>query len=547
MIPRQVFRSLGAPTLAGLMAASATIFLSHEFANHETQQIARIIETVSYKTRSELARRIETRQRVLRDLAELWATFEDTPEAEWESHVQLEKGLLSGIEFLAWSDPTRDVWRYATLDDDGRRPTEAEWRSIQADLAEARAGPGASMTGPFFDAQGRASYRVLVPAAQRGDRSEAALVAQFSAPEVLHTLLEDEAPGYAIRVVWNEREIYRRNAAAADDLPEGWQQEGAIRLPFGAVWRVSHAPTPELVARLRTSDANFALLGGLALSLALAALTLENQRARRESKAAHGAEEKLRELNLELEDRVARRTQELEEALAELNAFNSFVSHDLKSPLGAILNFTEILQEDHGQALEPSGLDHLARIQRSAQSGLDRIEGLMALSRIGRAGLKIEHVDTSRLVADAFSQIHLEAGSPAVKFELHDLPTVQADRGLLQTAFVNLLSNAVKFTREVESPRIEVGGEIGEQEVSFTVRDNGPGFDDRQRDKLFEPFQRLHPGTVEGHGLGLAIVERVVRRHGGRAWAESRSGTGATFHLALPRAPATGRESPPGA
>jgi signal transduction histidine kinase len=531
--------SRGAPLLLGLLAAAGTLALWRELVEHEREQVARLVAAVSYKTRSELARRMDVRQQALRELAEFWGHFEDTPAGEWESQVQLQRGLLGGMEFLAWGDAENGVRRYATPEDLdlGRPATESERRSIRDVFAKARTSSEPSMAGPTFDEEGRASWCTSVPA--RGPGGERGiLVARFTAQEVLHEILQDESPGYAISVSWRDREIYRTaDAVPAADLPPSWRSEGAIRLPFGALWKVRHEPTAELMASLGSHDSRFALLGGLLISTLVAALAFESQRARREAQAARAAEAQLRSLNLDLEARVARRTLELDEALAELHAFNSFVSHDLKSPLGAVLNFSAILREDYEQALGARGLEQLAHISQAAASGLARIEGLLALSQVGRDGLQRERVEVAGLVRETFEEVRLQAGSPPIELELGRVESVWADPGLLRTALANLLGNALKFTRGEASPRIEVETESRAREVVLHVRDNGYGFDMRLCHKLFQPFGRLHPEQSEGHGLGLAIVERVARRHGGRVWAQGRPGEGATFFLSLPRGP----------
>jgi len=241
-------------------------------------------------------------------------------------------------------------------------------------------------------------------------------------------------------------------------------------------------------------------------------------------------EEELRRLNLELEERVRERTEALEEAYRELEAFVYSVSHDLRAPLRALEGFSRILLEDHGDAVSGEAR-RLAEVIRERALNMGRlIDGLLALSRVGRAELRIVPVDMEALVRRAYEEVTTPEDRERIAFCVGSLPPALGDPTLLGQVWVNLLGNAVKFTSHKDRATIEAGWEDG----AYFVRDDGAGFDMTYTDKLFGVFQRLHPDRLfPGTGVGLAIVQRIVRRHGGRVWARGEVDRGATFSFTL--------------
>jgi len=239
-------------------------------------------------------------------------------------------------------------------------------------------------------------------------------------------------------------------------------------------------------------------------------------------------------LKAELERRVSERTAQLEAANKELEGFSYSVSHDLRAPLRAIDGFSRMLEEDHGDRLDDAARELIRVVRDNAQKMGQLIDDLLAFSRTGRKALDRADTDMSALVAE----VHAGLGTSCAraKFELAPLPRASCDAALLRQVWVNLLSNACKFSGGRAAPRIEVTGWEGDSgEKVYCVRDNGVGFDMAYYAKLFGVFQRLH-SEVEfpGTGVGLAIVQRVIARHGGRVWAEAKPGEGATFFFTLP-------------
>ena len=251
--------------------------------------------------------------------------------------------------------------------------------------------------------------------------------------------------------------------------------------------------------------------------------------------------EKVRHANEELERRVAERTQQLEvsngelsAANQELEAFSYSVSHDLRAPLRAIGGFANIVLQEHAAKLEPEALDYLRDIDTNAVEMGQLIDDLLQLSRLGRQALTRQPVNPGDVARAALDRLGSEIGSRTLEIDVADLPSCSADPALLQQVYTNLLSNAIKFTSNSAGARIEVGSTLGSRPAVYFVKDNGAGFDMAYKDKLFAVFQRLHrQEEYEGTGVGLALVQRIVARHGGRVWAEGEPGVGATFYFTL--------------
>jgi len=246
------------------------------------------------------------------------------------------------------------------------------------------------------------------------------------------------------------------------------------------------------------------------------------------------AEATIHRLNADLERRVFERTAQLEAANRELEAFSYSVSHDLRAPLRAIDGYSQAVLEDYGGKLPAEGLRYLQTIRAGAQRMGALIDDLLAFARLNRQAVTPQRVDTHQLVREALDELGSPWADRRVEVRLGDLPECDGDAPLLKQVWMNLLSNALKYTRRRDRATIEVGSLREGPQVVYFVRDNGTGFDMRYAEKLFGVFQRLHrPEEYEGTGVGLAIVQRIVHRHGGTAWAEALVDRGATFYFTL--------------
>ena len=243
------------------------------------------------------------------------------------------------------------------------------------------------------------------------------------------------------------------------------------------------------------------------------------------------AERELEQANRGLEVR----TRELETANKELEEFSYSISHDMRTPLRAIDGFSKILIEEYGARLDDEGRRMLRVVRDNTRRMGGLIDDILHYLRLGKRRMESEAIDLVELAQAAFAELQAAAPSRRLHLDVQPLPRAWGDRAMLRQVLLSLLSNAVKFSTADALTVIELGGMAKEEENIYYVRDRGIGFDMRYADKLFKVFERVHPtGQFEGSGIGLAIVKRIVDRHGGRVWAEGRVGEGATFHFTLP-------------
>jgi PAS domain S-box-containing protein len=311
--------------------------------------------------------------------------------------------------------------------------------------------------------------------------------------------LQEECPIYA---------VFRHGQAQGADNEVFWRRDGTS-------FPVEYTSTP-------IRDENGATLGAVVV---FRDITVRKQ-----------AEEEVRKLNAELEQRVRERTAQLEEANKELEGFAYSVSHDLRAPLRAIHGYSQVVRQECAPNLDPEGQRFLKIIQDSAVKMDTLINDLLAFSRLGRHALKVSKVDMDALVTSVIAELQ-DGLQPRAswKWNLQPLPRARADESLLRQVWINLLANALKFTRLRDQALVEIGCHQEKDEAIYYVKDNGAGFDMRYADKLFNVFQRLHKESeFEGTGIGLAIVQRIISRHGGRVWAEGKVNQGAAFYFSLP-------------
>src|SRR5579859_3329252 len=290
--------------------------------------------------------------------------------------------------------------------------------------------------------------------------------------------------------------------------------------------------------RLRKNGTRFWIQG------IITALRDENGKLRGFSKVARDvtqqkeAEEKIRQLNEQLELRVIERTAQLEAANRELEAFSYSVSHDLRAPLLRISGFADILQNEAASGLDVKGRKQLETIAEGAQQMSRLIDALLHFSRMGRAEMRHEKVDMAQLVEEARRELHRDIEGRDIEWRIGELPEARGDPVMLRQVIINLLDNALKYTRTRKPAKIHIGARREGDEIVYFIQDNGVGFDMKYAGKLFGVFQRLHPASeFEGTGIGLANVQRILHRHGGRIWAEGAVNQGSMFYFVIPRQP----------
>ncbi|MGZ4856736.1 MAG: sensor histidine kinase [Methanobacteriaceae archaeon] len=285
---------------------------------------------------------------------------------------------------------------------------------------------------------------------------------------------------------------------------------------LGSLVDVQSVPTTSL-------SQNFFILSIMIIVVVLIALLAERiERVR-----------KLRGMN----EKMKIQSEKLEDANQELEAFAYSVSHDLRVPLRAIDGFSRILLEDYEDRLDEEGIRLLNIVRDNTAKMGHLIDDILLLSRAGRQEMKMTEIDMESLANNSFTEFQEEIKGRELQFEVDKLPHAYGDRALLSQVFQNLIGNAIKFTRNKNPAVIEVGakGDEDDKENVYYVRDNGAGFDMKYINKLFGLFQRLHsPEEFEGTGVGLSIVQRIIKRHGGRVWGEGKVDEGATIYFTLP-------------
>jgi len=247
------------------------------------------------------------------------------------------------------------------------------------------------------------------------------------------------------------------------------------------------------------------------------------------------AENEVHQLNQELEKRVKERTEQLEAANKELEAFSYSVSHDLRAPLRSIDGFSQALIEDYQDKVDEQGKNYLQRIRLATQRMAQLIDDMLTLSRVSRNEMIVQQVNLSEIVKAVAAELHENQSDRQVEFLVQDNVHGQGDSRLLRIVFENLVGNAWKFTSKHSSARIEFGTMQQEEKLVYFIRDDGAGFDMNNAKKLFGAFQRLHSANeFPGTGIGLATVQRIIHRHGGNVWVESEVEKGATFYFTIP-------------
>lgn len=246
-------------------------------------------------------------------------------------------------------------------------------------------------------------------------------------------------------------------------------------------------------------------------------------------------DDSLKEFTQNLEQKVMVRTSQLESVNKELEGFSYSVSHDLRAPLRAIIGFTAILEEDYTSNLDDEARRITSVIKANTEKMGRLIDDLLSFSRLGRQEMAKTKTEMAPLVNEVKESFAMEDGFAKIQWIIHPLPEIDANANMVRQVWMNLISNAVKYSAKCENPRIEIGSFLKDDQTVFFVKDNGVGFDEQYRDKLFKVFQRLHSAEeFEGTGIGLALVQKIIVKQGGSVWAEGEAGNGACFYFSLP-------------
>jgi len=507
-----------------------------------------IREEQNLKTTSQFARSIageiewmlRDQIRASRRLARFWLRFGRQRWDEWEfdTRLYLEN---NGLDSAAWLDPkfTDPLWEVGletpmqlAREDDRARLLEAQETTVREGTER--------IVGPFRLQDGDHGYFMTVPVG-----NSAALVAGKRLGPMFTSVLASHAEQCAMRVQYSNLVLFSVDRPECRSDIKG---EAPIRVFDDQVGTLIIEPSTDVVDAgnplsivvLTGGLLTAVLLGGVMWTRGVtragaAALLGVNRRLEQSMSDARATEARVRELNLELESRVRARTAALNDAIEDLETFNYSVSHDLRSPLGAIINVTAIIEEDHGARVDAEARHHLKLIQNSAMAAITMMDSLLAFSRAGRSDLEARLLDVRGLVSSVWDELTSQDAGGKTVLKVSDLPRIVADPSLLRLVFSNLMSNALKFSKTRPEVIVEVGSRLENGQVVYWVRDNGVGFRKEASERIFKVFTRLHSTSLyPGTGAGLAIVDRIITRHGGRVWCEGAPDEGATFYFSLP-------------
>jgi len=523
-----------------VLGAAVSVLAWQYVGERRNRQLERQAQTYASTLTEVIDSTFDELHETVRKHARLWGNPEfDARPGAWRESADLFLSEHPAVLAILRADSS---WEIA-----GTREGEQSLREAVPELRRRQADPdGDFVAGPVVVASGQRVIGIQVRM-QRDAGDARVLFALFDPRLALQQILDQRALGYSLVVSADGEEIYRRETQAGGELA-GVAVTQPLSARAGLNWSLTLRPTADVLGPLDTSP-RLALLDGLLASALVAAavhfgtLAWRRQSALQRANAALAQQVddtrrgriEVEELSRVLEARVVERTEELDETIVELETFNYSVSHDLRGPLGAVINFAAILEEDYGSQLDATGKEHLRRIATSASAAVAMMDALLAFSRSGRTELRKAHLHVRALVQEVVGEISSGADTNPAAVRIGDLPDATADETMLRFIFSNLISNAFKFARKGEAPQVEIGGSFAASEVVYFVRDSGIGFDMRFADKLFKVFERLHTADhYEGNGIGLAIVARMVRRHGGRVWAQGALEKGATFYFSVP-------------
>jgi signal transduction histidine kinase len=544
---RQPWRWL--PSMVAVALALVAFNLWQALVAQAFERLESSTAQVLDRTRAIVTDRIQGQLNLLERLTLQWSGESGFPEeARWRADAAIVLDHFPYVSGIGLTDRDwiyrRTAFRNLTLDAVGRAADSDALRRRVMETAIAQ--QTIRVTPALEILPGGLGFAIAAPMFRNGD-FRGLVIAGIRFDDLLLFAEGPQAPGYSIALFEGERELARAPAGEAQPA-QGLMRRAEIVLP-GAVWTLQVWPTAQTISlargKLPELVLGFGMLVAILMGVALAAIQLVARQNRELSRFTGvlekqiaermRAEESVRSLNLELEDRVRERTRDLEEMNHELEAFSYSVSHDLRQPLSSIAGFSKMLMDEHGGKLDAAGLHYLQRIHGNVTRMGQLIDDLLDLARVNRAELDLQPVDLTALARQITGRLREQDPQRQAQIRIADGLSVRADRLLIEVALDNLLSNAWKFSRDRQPVQIEVGSEHRDGRTVFYVRDNGAGFDPRYTGKLFGVFQRLHTESeFPGNGVGLATVKRVITRHHGEVWGESTPGKGAVFFFWLP-------------
>ena len=539
-IPTRRYALAGIVVVLG-MALSVVVWFRAE--NQRQVETTTMLDALNDRSTSEIEWSMRREFEGLTSFAQIWRVHDPDSSETWPAEAGILLEHFPAIRWIAWVSADTTV-----LASVGRKGPASVDTLL---LRQARLQLGAP-TNSFVDRWTDAyEFNVTLPL-RTGVGKVSALIAEFRFDEDW-VARERVITGFcSIRLIADKGESVHL-VSLPDSLAPPWMRmRRSLTSPTGTTMQVEWAPSDEFVRQVMTTwPGLFVLVGGL-FSVALGALLISFLRQRDFSVALQGTNRQLdariedlssrdremNQLNNDLSERVQQRTAALTQALRELETLNHSVSHDLRSPIGAIMNFTALLEEDFGPRLEREERRYLERIRSAAARANQLLDSLSEYMASDAQPKRSDLLDMTTLARVAMTEAQGRDGDEAaVEFELEPLPAALGDSALVHRVFVNLLGNALKYSRGRDPRVVRVTGAAEDHESSFHVTDNGSGFAPGKTDEVFQPFRRLHDNDIEGSGLGLAIVAKLIGGMGGRVWADSDGSTTTTFSFTLPRAP----------
>lgn len=582
------------PILAGAISLVLTLWTSHVVSETELRSANAEFDARVKNVQNAIVGRMEAYEQVLRGGVGLFSASKEVDRSEWQTYVKqlgvreyypgiqgigfsrhvpaddldahIQKVRSEGFpEYKLWPEGERSVYTAIVFlepfDFRNRRAFGFDMMSEptrRAAMERARDTGAAAVSGKVIlkqetDTDIQAGFLTYLPVYANGmptttvEERRSALLGYVYSPFRMNDLMRGilDQDGSALSLA-----IYDGKTVSADaltyssgepDLSALFKRTVSVDLT-GRTWTLNIASLPQFESTLSLGRSRVVLIAGVLITLLvmIVAWLMANTGARavtlaqRMTFALRESEKKVQRLNTDLEQRVKERTSQLDAVNQELEAFAYSVSHDLRAPLRAMSGISQALGEDYADKLDDTGRDYISRIAGACKRMGDLIDDLLALSRITRTEIVRMEVDLSKVAETIAEELRESAPDRTVEFKIQPNVVAHGDTTLLRTVLENLIGNSWKYSAKKPHATIEFGTMGDESQHAYFVRDDGAGFDMRYAEKLFKPFQRLHRATeFEGTGVGLASVANIVRRHGGRIWAESEPDRGTTMQFTL--------------